>query len=105
MPGAVKLNPDIVKPVTDLAYKDSNGRWHAGPDSGKFNQGDFVPEPYARKVRKTRRNVNLKKSIMRKQEVSEEEATEISQEFLKKMDEAESEEERRDIRKEYLGSP
>lgn len=105
MPGAVDLNPDIIKPLTDIAFKDESGQWRAGPDNAKgLEPGQFISSDYAEKARSSRANANFVKQIMRSRDVSESEAREIGEDFLERLDEADSETERRNIRKELLNS-
>lgn len=78
MPGPIELDETIIRPMTDLAYQDSNGNWHAGPDAvsnGKAeNIGEFVSESYAQKARKQRQHMNAVKQNMRKQDMTEKQA-------------------------------
>lgn len=104
MPGPIDVNPNVVKPLSSIAYQDNNGNWHAGADS-KFDTGSFVSDTYANRARGYRKNTNFVKSIMRGRESDESEAREIGKEIREAMDDAESEEERRDIWKRYTGSP
>jgi hypothetical protein len=81
MPGAVDLNPDSVKPLSDIAEKvgereDGSAIYQAGPDAKGYEQGQFVPNDYANKARKIRQNVNSVKAVMRRKDVDEDEARE-----------------------------
>lgn len=79
MPGAVDLNENDIKPVSDIARKvgyDSDGKpeWEAGPDAKGYDVGETVPHSYARKARKIRGHVNSVKQVMRNEGISEAEA-------------------------------
>ena len=103
MPGAVELNPNKVKPLTDIARKDENGSWRAGPDNKKgLEPGQFISADYAEKARSSRANANFVKSIMRNKDVPESEAREIGDDLRQRLEDADSETERRDIRRELL---
>lgn len=105
MPGAVKLNPNVIKPLTDIAFKDENGSWRAGPDNNQdLKAGQFIDSGYAVKARKARANANFVKQIMRSRDVEEAEAREIGDDLLERLDEAETEADRREIRKQLLNS-
>jgi hypothetical protein len=79
MPGAVDLNPDSVKPLSDIAEKvgereDGSAIYQAGPDASGYDKGQFVPNDYANKARKIRQNVNSVKAVMRRKDVDEDNA-------------------------------
>lgn len=109
MAGPIRLNEDVIKPMTDIAFKDSNSNWHAGPDANGYEQGSFVPEEYAQKARKQRQHTNAVKQNMRKQDLSEKEARERVNKFKKELenekDKAEPDPERiADIQRKLGGS-
>lgn len=108
-----------IKSITDIATKvgerqDGSNIYQAGPDAKDYKQGQIVPNDYAEKARKLRRNTNLVKEIMIKQNkggtdrigdtVSEEKARGLAREYKDKIDKADTEEERDNIRSEYFGS-
>jgi hypothetical protein len=114
MPGAVDLNPDIVKPLSDIAEKvgerpDGSAIYQAGPDAKGYDEGQFVPNDYANKARKIRQNTNSVKSVMRDLDIEESEARErvknvieAKQDFQKgEIDEDELDR----IRRNKVGSP
>lgn len=108
MPGPIDLDPDTIRPITDIAYQDSQGNWRAGPDAKGYEKGQFVSPGYAKKARSLRRNSNMVKNIMREANegkgVSESKAREISHEVRNKLQDADSEEERREIWRQYVNS-
>lgn len=108
MPGPINLDADTIRPPTDIAYKDDAGNWRAGPDAKGYDKGQFVSGDYAQRARAVRRNANMVKNIMREanegEGVSETEAREISTEIRERLDDAESEEERRGIWRQYVNS-
>lgn len=104
MPGAVAIDENTINPPSDIAYQDSNGNWHAGPDAKGYSQGSYVPPEYARRATQIRRTTNLVKSIQRAQGVSENEARKQKDVMVEKLKEAETEKERADIWQKY-GSP
>lgn len=104
MSGAVDLDANTINPVSDIAYKDDNGNWRAGPDAKGYKQGQFVDAKYAKTATSIRRTTNLTKSIQRARDVSESEARELKNEMVEALNEAETKEERRDIWQKY-GSP
>jgi len=111
MTGPVDIDPDIRKPVTDLAYKDDDGNWHAGPDLDGHQEGEFISESLAKNARKNRQRVNFVKSVMRNGN-TEEEAREKVNEFIEAEndlqqsggDPAEKRRRVRELRAELLGS-
>jgi len=112
MAGAVDLDPDTIRPATGIAYQDDNGNWHAGPDAVKNGQaeqvGEFISGDYAKKARGLRRNANMIKNIMREHNegegTTEKEAREIARDVQRELRDAETEEERRDIWRQYVNS-
>lgn len=77
---------------TQYAYKDSDGNFRAGPASDKYTSGQFVPESYANKVRKNARRDRLVRNITRKRpDLSEDEAREQAEEFMRAVDDAKQE--------------
>lgn len=57
--------------LTAIAYKDDNGNWRAGSESGAYDRGKFVPESYAKSARGTRKYYNDIARVMRLDEVDE----------------------------------
>lgn len=104
MPGAVEIDPSTIRPPTDIAYKDSAGNWRAGPQAKGYEQGQFVDASYANKARKFRQNTNLTKQFMRSNDLDEAEAREQAREMISRLKEADSEEERKDIRQNFIES-
>lgn len=114
MPGAIPIDENNIKPLTDIAYQDSSGQWHAGPDNKKgLKEGQFISGDYAKRARAQRKSTNLIKANMRRREVSESEAREFvnkKRQELKDLKDAQGnipEEDRdraRDIRKQIRGS-
>jgi len=107
MAGPIELDAGHIKAKTNIAYKDAQGKWRAGPDakSKHVDAAGNVDPAYAKKATGIRQNANMVKQIMRWNESSESQARETSQIIREKMVEADSEEERRDIWKQYVDSP
>lgn len=133
MPGFWELNPDNVDSVREIAYFDADAkRWRAGPDApDKYTPGQFVETREVKRGDTTRqlpggdvgraytvrRKRNQVKGLMRRSEqeaarersehmddeLTEGEAWELADEFVRALDAAESDQEVRDIRREYLG--
>ena len=109
MPGPIDLDPDTIRPPTDIARKvgerqDGSTIWQAGPDAKGYRPGQIVPNKYANTARKIRQNANLTKQILRYNDVTEKEAREIGGQLIGELDEAEGEEDRRDIWRRYVAS-
>lgn len=107
MPGPIDINPDNIKPITDIAYKDKQGKWRAGPDANSkyVDSAGNVDPSYAKQATKTRRRTNLVKQIMRNNDISEQEARGDAKEMIQELEQAENDDERRDIRQQYINSP
>lgn len=104
MPGAVELDADTIKPPSNIAYQDDAGNWHAGPDYKGASEGSFVDPSSAKMRRSLRQNANMVKQIMRSNDVDETEARETSHTIREELRDAEGEEERREIWKQYVNS-
>lgn len=118
MPGAVDLNPDKVKPLSDIARKvgeRANGSpiYVAGPDAVKAGKADhigqIVSNSYARQARGIRQNANQVKSLMREHNTTEYVAREYSKDLEAAWDQFQAgeitENEWSDIKEKITGSP
>jgi len=105
MPGAIHLDADTIRPPTNIAYKDEADNWRAGPDAKGYEKGQFVEAAYAKQARGIRKNANMVKQIMRWNDVNENQARKTSHTIREKLKDAESEDERREIWKQYVDSP
>jgi len=119
MPGPIDIDPSTIRSKEEIAYQDADGNWRAGPQAFGYGkeldsegnvknpypgQGEFVSADYANTARGIRRKTNLVKSIQRSKEVDESEAREAADEMIDALQDAETEEERKDIWQKY-GSP
>lgn len=131
MAGAVQLNPDDPLRNRQIAYKDKNGQWRAGPDAPGYQKGQFIPTTtesyeYEREgelvsVTRTkpagnvgrsfhnRQRANYVRKIMRKEDMSESEAREFINERIDELEQAQREGRPKDeideIRRQLMGSP
>lgn len=76
---------DVFMP-SQYAQKDDAGNWRAGQASEKYGRGQFVPESYARKVRRMARRELLVNNIEQEADVGEDEARERAREYLDRED-------------------
>lgn len=101
MPGPIEIDPDVIRPQTDIAYQDEAGNWRAGPDAKGYEPGQFVEVNYAKRATGVRKRTNMVKSIQRGAEVPEDEARERGRTILEKLEDAETDQEEREIWQEH----
>lgn len=107
MPGAVDLNPDIIRGTNRIAYQDSAGNWRAGPDNKKGKQpGQFIEADYAKRARSNRRHVNSVKGVMENTDSDEDEARERLKDVIEADNDPELDKDEVDaVRRARTGSP
>lgn len=81
---ATDMADDVFMP-SQYAQKTPDG-WRAGQASKKYGPGQFVPESYARKVRRMARRELLVNNIEQEVDVGEDEARERAREYLDRED-------------------
>lgn len=87
MPGPIEINASEIKPLSDIAYKDAQGKWRAGPEAKDeyVDAGGNIQPAYAKQARGIRKRTNMIKSIMRGQDIDEATARENANTILEKL--------------------